>query len=54
VSKMAGNVYLIQSDKSLQAMTEQPYQSEDALQELLESYPELLAGDQMDTSDPLR
>jgi len=51
---MAGNVYLIQSDKSLQAMTEQPYQSEDALQELLESYPELLAGDQMDTSVPRR
>ena len=35
-------------------MTEQPYQSEDALQELLESYPELLAGDQMDTSVPRR
>jgi hypothetical protein len=35
-------------------MSEQPYENEDVLQELLESYPELLAGDQIDTAAPRR
>jgi hypothetical protein len=51
---MAGNIYLIQNDKTLQPMTEQPYESEDVLQQLLENYPELLAGDQIDAAAPRR
>jgi hypothetical protein len=42
---VAGGIYLRQGDK-LVAMTEQPYATEDVLQQLLELYPELLAGDQ--------
>jgi hypothetical protein len=33
-------------------MEEQPYPSEDRLQELLANYPNLLAGDQIDSADP--
>ena len=51
---MAGNIYLIQNDRTLQPMTEQPYETEDVLQQLLEKYPELLAGDQMDSAAPRR
>lgn len=40
---MTGGIYLRQGDK-LVAMTEQPYATEDVLQQLLELYPELLAG----------
>ena len=35
-------------------MTEQPYDSEAVLQELLAKYPNLLAGDQMDGAEPRR
>ena len=51
---MAGNIYLIWNDASLQPLTEQSYESEEILQELLEKYPELLAGDQIDTAVPRR
>ena len=51
---MAGNIYLIQNDKTLQPMTEQPYETEDVLQQLLERYPELLADDQIDSAAPRR
>jgi hypothetical protein len=44
VGLMASGVYLRQGDK-LVAMAEQPYATEDVLQELLEHYPELLADD---------
>ena len=44
---MKGNDQLIRMD-------EQPYDSEDLLQELLEKYPSLLAGDQMDSGRPRR
>jgi len=42
---MAGNIYLIQNNGKLHAMTERPYKTEDLLQKLLEDYPELLVGD---------
>jgi len=47
-------VFVIQEDGSLIAMTEQPYDSEDVLQFLLAQYPDLLAGDQMDPTEPRR
>ncbi len=51
---MSGGIYLIQSDDSLVELTEQPYDSEDLLQQLLAKYPSLLAGSQMDTAKPRR
>ncbi len=51
---MTGKVYLIQSDNQLLALEEQPYANEDMLQTLLEQYPDLLAGDQIDPATPRR
>lgn len=51
---MGGSIYLLQADERLVEMTEQPYDSEDFLQHLLASYPNLLAGEQMDGSSPRR
>ena len=51
---MGGGIYLIDDDDRLVEMTEQPYDSEDQLQELLEKYPNLLAGDQIDRSTSRR
>jgi hypothetical protein len=51
---MSGRIYLIQSDDSLQALEERPYQNEDLLQTLLEKYPELLAGEQITPPPPRR
>lgn len=51
---MAGNIYLIQEKEKLVRMTETEYDSEDLLQELLAKYPDLLAGDQIDSSNPRR
>jgi hypothetical protein len=45
---MNGGIFLIQSGGDLVEMTEQPYDNEDILQELLVKYPNLLAGDQID------
>jgi hypothetical protein len=42
---LGAGIYLIQGDEQLVEMTEQPYDSEDLLQELLARYPNLLAGD---------
>jgi hypothetical protein len=44
---MSGGIFLIQSG-GLVEMTEQPYDTEAVLQDLLAKYPNLLAGDQMD------
>ena len=49
---MSGGIYLIQDGDRLVEMTEQAYDSEDQLQELLEKYPHLLAGDQIDKATP--
>ncbi|CAD5966049.1 hypothetical protein PCC9214_03500 [Planktothrix tepida] len=45
---MGGGIYLIQDDDRLVELMEQPYDSEDQIQELLETYPNLLAGDEVD------
>ncbi|HJQ26875.1 MAG TPA: hypothetical protein VKA60_23370 [Blastocatellia bacterium] len=51
---MAGGIYLIQDNGQLVEMIEQPYDSEALLQELLAKYPDLLAGDQMNSAAPRR
>jgi hypothetical protein len=51
---VAERIYLLQDDGSLQAMDEVAYDSEDLLQRLLERYPDLLAGDQMNEAEPRR
>lgn len=51
---MNGGIFLIQGDDKLVEMKEQVYESEELLQKLLAKYPNLLAGDQMDSSDPRR
>jgi hypothetical protein len=49
---MNGGIFLIQKNGDLVEMKEQAYDSEDLLQELLADYPNLLAGDQIDTLKP--
>lgn len=51
---MSPGVYVIDEGGGLVEMTEQPYDSEALLQQLLEDYPNLLAGDQMGVSEPRR
>ena len=51
---MSGGIFLVRDDDELVEMTEQPYNSEDILQDLLAKYPNLLAGDQMDSEEPRR
>ncbi len=50
---MTGRIFLLDGD-NLRPMDEQPYDSEDLLQRLLAEYPDLLAGDQIDDTDPRR
>jgi hypothetical protein len=47
-------IYLIQENGGLLELTERPYESEDLLQQLLERYPSLLAGRQMNPAEPRR
>ena len=49
---MAGEIFLLMKNKTLVEMKEEMYSSEDLLQSLLEEYPKLLAGDQIDSSAP--
>src|SRR5436305_1875211 len=49
-----GGIYLIQEGGGLVEMPETAYDSEDLLQELLARYPNLLAGDQIDSAAPRR
>ena len=51
---MTGGVFLIQDDDQLVEMTEQPYGSEEKLQELVAKYPNLLAGGQINPIAPRR
>lgn len=48
---MSGGIYLVQGDGQLVEMTDQDYASEDRLQVLLAKYPNLLAGDQIDSNE---
>lgn len=49
---MASGVFLIQADGRLVEMSEEPYGSEADFQELLARYPNLLAGDQINSTVP--
>ena len=52
---MGDQIYLVtEGGDELRPMEDQPYSSEDRLQNLLENYPDLLAGDQVDPDDPRR
>jgi len=51
---VSGGIYLIRDGDQLVEMTEQLYSSEEILQSLLAQYPNLLAGDQMDSDSPRR
>ena len=51
---MATGIFSIQANGQLIEMTEAPYVSEDVFQKLLEDYPNLLAGDQIDPISPRR
>lgn len=51
---MSGGVYLIQNSGELVEMREEAYESESLLQQLLADHPNLLAGDQINSSDPRR
>jgi len=51
---MPGVIYLIGSNGELVELREQAYDSEDVLQGLLERYPNLLAGEQIDSREPRR
>ena len=47
-------IYLVEDNGDLRTMPENHYDTEDMLQGLLEKYPDLLAGDQMNRSAPRR
>jgi hypothetical protein len=51
---MSGKIYMINQDETLSELVETPYASEDLLQELLEKYPDLLAGEQVNPDEPRR
>ena len=51
---MSNGIYLIQENGELVKMTKTRYDSEDYFQAMLERYPDLLAGDQVDPQDPRR
>jgi hypothetical protein len=48
---MSGVIFLIQGDKLIE-LRETKYDSEDFLQKLLENYPKILAGDQINSDNP--
>ena len=51
---MSGAIYLLKDGDQLVELREQAYDSEDLLQALLAQYPNLMAGDQIDSSIPRR
>lgn len=51
---MSGGIFLVQDNDDLVEMTEQGYDKEDVLQDLLARYPSLLAGDQINAEMPRR
>lgn len=51
---MVATIYVITDSDDLLPLTEAPYNSEAVLQELLAKYPSLLAGEQVDSSEPRR
>ncbi|MCB9725549.1 MAG: hypothetical protein H6748_15990 [Spirochaetaceae bacterium] len=51
---MSDRIYLVSEDDKLKPMEATPYAREDVLQRLLEQYPDLLAGEQVDPESPRR
>ena len=51
---MSGGIYLIQNDGQPVEMSQQKYGSENLLQEMLTRSPNLLAGDQVNATEPRR
>jgi hypothetical protein len=51
---VAGAIYVLKDGDQLVEMKEQAYDSEELLQALLAQYPDLMAGDQIDSSAPRR
>jgi hypothetical protein len=51
---MAGVIYLIGDEDSLIELREQPFESEDLLQGFLANHPNLIPGDQINSSEPRR
>ena len=51
---MSEGIYLIQEDGKMVEMKNRLYDSEDKLQSMLEKYPNLLPGDQINNTDPRR
>ena len=51
---MAEKIYIRNASGDLEPLTEERFETEDLLQELIGQHPELLAGDQMRPDDPLR
>ena len=51
---MAEKIYIRNANGDLEPLTEQRFDTEELLQELIGEHPELLAGDQMRPNDPLR
>jgi hypothetical protein len=49
-----GSIFIINEDNTLLKMDETSYDSEEILQKLLDSYPDLLAGDQINRENPRR
>lgn len=53
-ARSSAGIFIVQPDGKLLALSESPYDSEDVLQLLLERYPALLAGHQVDAERPRR
>lgn len=49
-----GKIYVVDSDDTLHALEQRPSVSEDPLKTLLEQYPDLLAGEHMNSDEPRR
>src|SRR5689334_11653987 len=47
-------IFLINKDNQITEMKDQPYDSEDRLQALLANFPSVLAGDQINSSTPVK
>ena len=48
------SIYLLKDSGDLEKVRKHPYDSEDLIQELIEKYPELLAGEQINPDEPVR
>ena len=51
---MAENIYVVKDSGDLAPLTEEPFRTEELLQQLLAKYPELLDGEQIRPDDPRR